>query len=478
MALGGRARLLSDERVSLVALALLAVLAGICAGWGAARFSPMTCLAVLLIVPWIVLVLRSVWFSFAATIGVITLLPFFVLPLSVGGASPTLFEIAAAGIVATYIAVLMLDGRERLIVRTPVAFWFLFATYIVFAFMLGARFGLGADLTRLFFRFGLAIALFWMTIQLVRCRREAMMIVTWIVAGASVAAGFALTLYAGGASFTFRILQHLTPYGYPDTRVVRFIEDNPQDAMRAIGTGVDPNAFGGLVMVGFVLAVGLACSRKSGTPVALVWAAIGLTGLAVLLTYSRGAWIGSMVGAGIIVWFRARALVPFAMLAAVAAIAVGVGAAFVSRLEAGLRLQDNATLQRIDEYENAIAIIREHPWFGIGFGSAPSPDFGVGVSSIYLLIAEQTGLVGLGVFILFMLIIGRRGWLAFRRTNDDLVLTVGAALVASLTVGVVDHYFFNIRFVHMVALFWILAGLMVALSEDGFIETEEKGGAG
>jgi hypothetical protein len=39
-----------------------------------------------------------------------------------------------------------------------------------------------------------------------------------------------------------------------------------------------------------------------------------------------------------------------------------------------------------------------------------------------------------------------------------------AALVAMLTVGLVDHYFFNIRFPHMAALFWIVGGLIVALT--------------
>jgi O-antigen ligase len=117
-----------------------------------------------------------------------------------------------------------------------------------------------------------------------------------------------------------------------------------------------------------------------------------------------------------------------------------------------------------------LAIIRAHPWFGIGFGDAPSPDFGVGVSSIYLLIAEQTGLVGLALFGLFSSVVLWRAWHAFRATDDDLLLTAGAAFAAALTVGLVDHYFFNMRFVHTVGLFWIVVGVVVALA--GLMEAQ------
>jgi O-antigen ligase len=448
-----------------------AVLAGLAAAWVASRIGAVETFALLLAIPLGALALRSVWVSFGAILAVITLAPFVVLPVAIGEANPTLFEIVTLAAVVSYGAILMLDRSQRLYLSTPLVAWFVLAGYLVFAFMFGARFGLTNDLLRLFGRFGLALMLFWLTIQLVRERHDGRRLVLLLVAGAALAAGVALALYAGGTSFTFRMLLKLVPYGYPDTRVVRFIEDNPANPMRAVGTGVDPNAFGGLVMVGFILAVGLAFSRRPLAPRSLAWAAVGLTGLAVLLTYSRGAWLGSALGAGIIVWFRARALMPLALVSAFAAALAGVGMGFLIRLEAGLRFQDAATRQRLNEYDNALAIIREHPWFGIGFGDAPSPEFGVGVSSIYLLIAEQTGLLGLSFFLLVVAMLAARGLRAFRATDDDLVLACGATLAAILTVGLVDHYFFNIRFVHMVALFWILAGLMVAITEERFAGT-------
>jgi hypothetical protein len=40
-------------------------------------------------------------------------------------------------------------------------------------------------------------------------------------------------------------------------------------------------------------------------------------------------------------------------------------------------------------------------------------------------------------------------------------------------VGLVDHYFFNIRFAHMAALFWTLAGLLVALTSPPVSDAAE-----
>jgi undecaprenyl pyrophosphate phosphatase UppP len=43
------------------------------------------------------------------------------------------------------------------------------------------------------------------------------------------------------------------------------------------------------------------------------------------------------------------------------------------------------------------------------------------------------------------------------------LLGLQAAIVAALAVGLLDHYFFNIEFSHMVALFWGSIGLALAI---------------
>jgi O-antigen ligase len=235
--------------------------------------------------------------------------------------------------------------------------------------------------------------------------------------------------------------------------------------MRAVGTSVDPNSYGGLLMIGFVLALGCLLARSTIAPRWVCVAALALTGAALLLTYSRGAWVGAFIGGLVLVAVRRpRWLLPGALIGG-AAVTLGVGSAFIERLWLGFTLQDPATRLRLDEYRNAWAIIRLHPWFGVGFGDAPSIKLQAGVSSIYLTILERAGLVGLAAFLLATCVILGKSIPLIKEQSlvGDIALASTAALIAALTTGLVDHYFFNPSFAHMAALFWILAGLLVAL---------------
>jgi O-antigen ligase len=403
-----------------------------------------------------------------------------------------------------------------------------------FAFLLGVGRGYTTQTAHDYAKFVLAVGMFWLTLQLVRGLADAARLLKLLLAGVTAAAALALALYAAGPSVTTNALTHLVPYGYPGSRIVRYIEDDPARPMRAVGTSVDPNSFGGLLMVGFVLAIGQLLARRRVVP---PWAAGGATvlcGAVLLLTYSRGAWVGAFVGAGLIVVARRPKLVaPLGLLAA-AGLALGAGSGFAQRLWLGFTLQDPATKLRLAEYRNAWAIIRQHPWFGVGFGNAGSINLQTGVSSIYLTIAEQAGLVGLMAFALVAGVVvwraARGFWASERATRrggptcppafdshrrwrgrwrgstpisrawnggrtrwssptsraqlsamasasataedaerSELLLSFLAAFVACLTVGLVDHYFFNPQFPQMAALLWILAGALVALTHPTFV---------
>jgi O-antigen ligase len=90
----------------------------------------------------------------------------------------------------------------------------------------------------------------------------------------------------------------------------------------------------------------------------------------------------------------------------------------------------------------------------------------VGVSSIYLLVGEHTGLVGLGLFLLALAVLGVQGLRVALLSPDPEQRTLSATLlapfVAAVLVGNLDHYFMNPQFPHMVALFWLYLGLLAA----------------
>lgn len=449
--------------------ALLAVAGGLVVGWLLLNVGPAKTGGVLLGLGGLALALRSLWLAYAGMLVVLCLLPFGVLPFSSSPLTPSLLELALLAGSGGYLIILLVDRRQLLRVGVPQALWVGLLGVLGAALVLGAGRGYTTATLHDFFKFVLALSAFFLTVQLVTRPRYAVWVVRGLLAGASLAACVGLALYAGGAGLTLRVLTRLVPYGYPGGRIVRYIEDDPARPMRAVGTAVDPNSFGGLLMVGFMLAAGALLVGPRIAPRWLACGALGLNGAAMLLTYSRGAWVGAFAGLLVLLWFLDRRwLVPLGVLG-VAGLAFGIGSGFVERLWLGFTLQDPATRLRLQEYENAIAIIREHPWFGVGFGDAPSIELQVGVSSIYLTIAEQAGLVGLAVVLATVCaVLWRPLSVAWQREQSPeerpLVVVVLAAFGAALVVGLVDHYFFNIRFAHMAALFWTLAGLLVALT--------------
>lgn len=427
---------------------------------------PVEALALLMACVAVIALSRSVWMSLAAVLAIVSVLPYATLPVGTS-VTPTLLESATLAALAITAVIVMLDRRQQIRTNAPSALVVCLVGIVIATFLLGLGRGYTTQTLHDFVKFLLAIASFWIVLQLVTATRDARTLLWLLTAGISGAAALGLALYAAGPGVTERALTRLVPYGYPSGRIVRYIEDDPLRPMRAVGTGVDPNSFGGLLMVGFVLTTGQVLVRNRSMPRGLAVLASATCGLAMLLTYSRGAWVGTVAGTALILLARRRWLVvPIGGVGA-AAVALGLGAGFAERLWLGLTLQDPATKLRLDEYRNALAIIREHPWFGVGFGDAPSITLQTGVSSIYLTIAERSGLVGLLAFLAAVGVVVWRGsrasWSDDEGERGDLLLCFTAALVAALSVGLVDHYFFNPQFAHMATLFWVLAGGVVAI---------------
>ena len=88
--------------------------------------------------------------------------------------------------------------------------------------------------------------------------------------------------------------------------------------------------------------------------------------------------------------------------------------------------------------DSAWDIIRRHPWIGVGFGDAPSVNQQTGVSSVYLLIGERIGVIGLSVFLIIVAVVawrGLRGVVGRRGPDVDVLLGLEAAFLALLAVA-------------------------------------------
>ncbi len=418
----------------------------------------------------------------AAVIGIATIIPFATLPFR-AVVTPALLTLALAALMGVWLLRLLVRSDERLLV-TPVGMALIgFLGITLFAFLLGSNASPEPSLIHNYVKFVMATLFFFSVVNCVRDRETVRWVIRFLIIGAALSAVIALALYIIPDRLALQILVSFGRIGYPtEGRVLRYVEDDPNGLMRAIGLSVDPNSFGGMLALIGALAATQMVSERPVLSRRILIIATGAILLTLFLTYSRAALGGIIVAAMYVATLRYRRLwwviLAAGALAAALFIGLGVGERFVERVVEGVQFRDRANQMRLAEYRNAIAIIQAYPVFGIGFGQAPELDLVAGVSSIYLAIAQRTGLVGLAAFLSVIGWFFVRNWNALRaavRAGDEeraaWLVSLQAALAAALAVGLLDHYFFNIEFSHMSALFWGAIGLAVAI--EG-LEGEER----
>src|SRR5437870_1521967 len=135
------------------------------------------------------------------------------------------------------------------------------------------------------------------------------------------------------------------------------------------------------------------------------------TSTGLLLSLSRASWLGLAVGLMLVGALRYRRILVLGTLTGLVLLATSTGQEYVARFLSGFSTADRATAFRVGEYANALTLLQRYPFLGIGFGVSPDIDVTAGVSSVYLLVAEQTGLLGLGAYLAAL---AATWWIGFR----------------------------------------------------------------
>ncbi len=411
------------------------------------------------------LMLRDMMVCLVTAICIICLLPFAALPLDVGF-SPTFLDLVL--VVAYFVWVCRLAAHKEgaFVAEPPTAAVLAFVVLAIGSFIAGLTHApLTANILRHFAELLMSILLFVLTINSVRTRRRLDILILTLILAGFAAAVVGIGLYVLPDHLAVRLLSVLRVVRYPSgSGILRYVEDNPELSLRAISTSVDPNVLGGMLVFVTTLTVAQAFAEKPLLRRGWLLAMAGTMGLCLVLTFSRGSFVGLAAALGLMAILRYRKLL-WIGLAALAVLAfLPPFQSYVLHFVEGLRGQDLATQMRFGEYKDALILVSRYPWLGVGFSGTPEIDTYLGVSCVYLLIAEEMGFIGLFVF---LIAVGTFLWnwaQALRRCPTDsplfpTLLGTGLAVTGALVSGLLDHYLFSLDFPHASALLWLVVGL-------------------
>lgn len=412
--------------------------------------------------------LRDVDVGYVALIAIVCLLPFGALPIEIGF-KPTFLDLVTIALFGVWL-LRRVTGRQGKLITVPVGLPVLIFLALALASFVA---GLGhapptQTVIRHFAEVLLSIILFFMVVDTVRDEARLSRFVRVVMIAGFVAALVAIVLYVLPDRTTMELLSRLRVFGYSEgPGVLRYIRDDPSLTQRATGTSVDPNVLGGLLIM--TLSVSVAQAFGARPVIRRRWAALIVATMAValVLTISRGSFLGAgavALGLGL---FRYRKILPILIAGMVLILILPQTQDYVTHFTEGLQGQDLATQMRFGEYRDALTLIGRYPIFGVGFTGSPDLDTYIGVANVYLLIAQEMGLVGLGAFLLVMFTLFGWAWQARRAVRARPTLEpawwgLHAALAGALIGGIFDHYFFNLDFHHSVAFFWLFVGLAAA----------------
>lgn len=456
-----------DPRIATSGVIFVAVVAGVLAGALFGGLGPILAVGLVGALLVGVLMLRSTQVGLFVLVALICLLPYGALPFTIGF-RPTFLDLALAALFTVW-GLRLITGRQRTFVSSPLGLLiFTFQGWALFIFIFGLRYGgLNITIARNFLEVLLSVSLFFLVINQIKTIEALNQISRVIIWAGGIAAALGIFFYFIPGEWTIRILSLLRVFQYPTEGILRYIEDDPEQPMRAISTSIDPNALGGLLVFLTVLTVAHLFAAQPIMPRRYLMLSALLMLLSLYLTFSRGSLLGVVVGLGVISLLRYRKLIWHMVVIAALVLLLPQTQIYVERFIEGIQGVDLATQMRFGEYKDAFELISRYPLTGVGYFGTPDIDVYVGVSSVYLLLAQQMGLVGVGLYVLIGLVYVAIVYLSLRRLPsghrlEAPLLGYGLALLGAMVGGVFDHFYFNLTFIHIAALYWLFMGLGMA----------------
>lgn len=267
--------------------------------------------------------------------------------------------------------------------------------------------------------------------------------------------GLLLHSFAGFIQIGVQPLVQITP----QNSGISVVFDNAQHLQRIYGLSPHPNLLGGHLAIGVILTVGLILTQQHARRLMLI-AAWVIVWVALLLTFSRSAWLAAIGGSAVALVLLSRGghvtralLKPIALLGGAGLIAMLIFAVsfqpfLANRFDvAATSYETQAIAERLSTAQLALQIFAAHPLAGAGISqSIVAAHNLIGapidwVHNVPLLAAAELGIGGsvlIGLMVIALGAIGLQRWRA--QSISVWQALVGGGVIALIIVMQFDHY--------------------------------------
>ncbi len=240
--------------------------------------------------------------------------------------------------------------------------------------------------------------------------------------------------------------------------------------MRIYSTLDNPNVLGEYILLVLPVSIGLMWTRKNFYT-KVVYAGISAIMLvALILTFSRGCWIGLIIAAAVFITFAAGKLWGLALVA-LPVIPMVLPESIINRFLSIGDMKDSSTSYRVYIWMGCLAMIKDFWLSGIGMGQEaftqvyPFYSYNGIVAphshNLFLQILVESGVAGIAVFLIIVALFLRRVMTGYQYGGKgDTLSTVMTAITAGvcgfLVQGMFDNCFYNYR---VMLVFWCVIAL-------------------
>nr|WP_272879081.1 O-antigen ligase family protein [Clostridium sp. Cult2] len=194
--------------------------------------------------------------------------------------------------------------------------------------------------------------------------------------------------------------------------------------------------------------------------------------LALVLTLSRGGWVGFAFGIFIFVLLMEKRL----LLSIIPLVLGGVyflPQSILNRITSIVNFADSSNTYRIKMWRITLDIIRDHWLVGVGFGHLPfKATFETYIRTMptyhahntYLETMAETGILGFIIFVIFLFVLFKYSIKKLVKGKDSYIKTMAIGVISGLAAVLAHGAVENILYIpRIITTFWILVALLLSL---------------